>query len=89
MAAKFELKKGSSSGRHMIVHNIGQRARMEDVLLTWKGTGRTTATADRKTGTYGRFCLQLDPRLQVSPGCKSGPLRGRSLPGGVPPRTCG
>lgn len=32
-------QKDRASGRHMIVHNIGQGPRMEDVLLNWKITG--------------------------------------------------
>jgi uncharacterized protein YijF (DUF1287 family) len=32
-------RKSSQSGRYMIVHNIGQGPRMEDVLLNWKITG--------------------------------------------------
>lgn len=32
-------QKSSSSGRYMIVHNIGQGPRMEDVLFSWKITG--------------------------------------------------
>jgi uncharacterized protein YijF (DUF1287 family) len=29
----------AGSGNYMIVHNIGQGPRMEDVLLNWKITG--------------------------------------------------
>lgn len=29
----------AASGHYMIVHNIGQGPRMEDVLLSWKTTG--------------------------------------------------
>lgn len=32
-------KKSPSSGRFMLVHNIGQGPRMEDVLFSWKVTG--------------------------------------------------
>lgn len=32
-------QKSSQSGRYMIVHNIGQGPRMEDVLFNWKVTG--------------------------------------------------
>lgn len=32
-------RKSPSSGRYMIVHNIGQGPRMEDVLFNWKITG--------------------------------------------------
>jgi uncharacterized protein YijF (DUF1287 family) len=32
-------QKSSQSGRYMIVHNIGQGPRMEDVLFNWKITG--------------------------------------------------
>jgi len=32
-------EKSASSGRYMIVHNIGQGPRMEDVLFNWKITG--------------------------------------------------
>ncbi len=32
-------QKGESSGRYMLVHNIGQGPRMEDVLFNWKITG--------------------------------------------------
>ena len=32
-------KKSSQDGRYMIVHNIGQGPRMEDVLFRWKITG--------------------------------------------------
>jgi uncharacterized protein YijF (DUF1287 family) len=32
-------QKSSRSGRYMIVHNIGQGPRMEDVLFNWKVTG--------------------------------------------------
>lgn len=32
-------KKAAQSGRYMIVHNIGQGPKMEDVLLNWKITG--------------------------------------------------
>ena len=28
-----------ASGRHMVVHNIGQGPKMEDVLFSWKVTG--------------------------------------------------
>jgi uncharacterized protein YijF (DUF1287 family) len=30
---------GRAGGRHMVVHNIGQGPRMEDVLFAWKITG--------------------------------------------------
>ena len=32
-------QKSATSGRYMIVHNIGQGPRMEDVLFNWKVTG--------------------------------------------------
>ena len=32
-------QKSSQSGRHLIVHNIGQGPQMEDVLFNWKITG--------------------------------------------------
>lgn len=32
-------EKSASSGRYMMVHNIGQGPRMEDVLFNWKITG--------------------------------------------------
>ena len=32
-------QKSASSGRHMIVHNIGEGPKMEDVLFNWKITG--------------------------------------------------
>jgi len=32
-------KKSSSSGRYMVVHNIGQGPKLEDVLFNWKITG--------------------------------------------------
>ena len=32
-------EKSASSGRYMIVHNIGQGPRMEDVLFNWRITG--------------------------------------------------
>jgi uncharacterized protein YijF (DUF1287 family) len=32
-------QKSAESGRHLIVHNIGQGPRMEDVLFNWKVTG--------------------------------------------------
>ena len=32
-------RKSAASGHYMIVHNIGQGPRMEDVLLNWKITG--------------------------------------------------
>ena len=32
-------QKSPSSGRYMIVHNVGQGPRMEDVLFSWKITG--------------------------------------------------
>jgi len=32
-------QKSSQAGRYMIVHNIGQGPRMEDVLFHWKITG--------------------------------------------------
>ena len=32
-------RKSAASGRYMIVHNIGQGPRMEDVLFNWKITG--------------------------------------------------
>ena len=32
-------KKSAKSGRYMIVHNIGQGPRMEDILFNWKITG--------------------------------------------------
>ncbi|HEY6251010.1 MAG TPA: DUF1287 domain-containing protein [Candidatus Angelobacter sp.] len=32
-------QKSSASGRYMMVHNIGQGPRMEDVLFSWKITG--------------------------------------------------
>jgi hypothetical protein len=32
-------QKSAASGRYMIVHNIGQGVRMEDVLFNWKITG--------------------------------------------------
>ena len=32
-------QKSAASGRYMIVHNIGQGPRMEDVLFNWKITG--------------------------------------------------
>ncbi len=32
-------KKASASGRYMVVHNIGQGPKMEDVLFNWKITG--------------------------------------------------
>ncbi len=32
-------QKSSTSGRYMVVHNIGQGPRMEDVLFNWKITG--------------------------------------------------
>jgi hypothetical protein len=32
-------QKSASSGRFMLVHNIGQGPRMEDVLFSWKITG--------------------------------------------------
>jgi len=32
-------QKARGSGRHMIVHNIGEGPRMEDVLFNWKITG--------------------------------------------------
>jgi uncharacterized protein YijF (DUF1287 family) len=32
-------QKSSRAGRYMIVHNIGQGPRMEDVLFRWKITG--------------------------------------------------
>jgi len=32
-------QKSAKSGRYMIVHNIGQGPRMEDVLFNWKVTG--------------------------------------------------
>ena len=33
------VDKKAASGRYMVVHNIGQGPRMEDVLFTWKITG--------------------------------------------------
>jgi uncharacterized protein YijF (DUF1287 family) len=32
-------QKSAASGRYMVVHNIGQGVRMEDVLFNWKITG--------------------------------------------------
>jgi uncharacterized protein YijF (DUF1287 family) len=32
-------QKQPASGRYMIVHNIGQGPKMEDVLFSWKITG--------------------------------------------------
>jgi len=32
-------KKSAKSGRYMIVHNIGQGPRMEDIMFNWKVTG--------------------------------------------------
>jgi uncharacterized protein len=32
-------KKAASGDRHLIVHNIGQGPKMEDVLFNWKITG--------------------------------------------------
>ena len=32
-------QKSSQSGRYMVVHNIGQGPRMEEVLFHWKITG--------------------------------------------------
>ena len=32
-------QKSAASGRYLIVHNIGQGPRMEDVLFNWKITG--------------------------------------------------
>ena len=32
-------RKSGSSGRYMVVHNIGEGPRMEDVLFNWKITG--------------------------------------------------
>jgi hypothetical protein len=32
-------RKSTGSGRYMIVHNIGQGPKMEDVLFNWKITG--------------------------------------------------
>jgi uncharacterized protein YijF (DUF1287 family) len=32
-------QKSATSGRYMIIHNIGQGPRMEDVLFNWKVTG--------------------------------------------------
>jgi uncharacterized protein YijF (DUF1287 family) len=31
--------KSAKSGRYMIVHNIGQGPRMEDIMFNWKVTG--------------------------------------------------
>jgi len=33
------VEKKSATGRYMIVHNIGQGPKMEDVLFNWKITG--------------------------------------------------
>jgi len=33
------VDKKSASGRYMIVHNIGQGPRAEDILFQWKITG--------------------------------------------------
>jgi uncharacterized protein YijF (DUF1287 family) len=33
------VEKKSPTGRYMIVHNIGQGPKMEDVLFSWKITG--------------------------------------------------
>jgi uncharacterized protein YijF (DUF1287 family) len=32
-------RKSAESGRYMVVHNIGQGPKMEDVLFSWKITG--------------------------------------------------
>jgi uncharacterized protein YijF (DUF1287 family) len=32
-------RKSAGSGRYMVVHNIGQGPKMEDVLFSWKITG--------------------------------------------------
>jgi hypothetical protein len=33
------VDKKAASGRYMVVHNIGQGPRIEDVLFAWKITG--------------------------------------------------
>ena len=32
-------QKSAKSGRYMVVHNIGQGPRMEDIMFNWKVTG--------------------------------------------------
>jgi uncharacterized protein YijF (DUF1287 family) len=43
-------KKSGDSGRFMIVHNIGQGPRMEDVLFRWKITGHYRYFGPRNNG---------------------------------------
>ncbi len=43
-------QKAAASGRFMIVHNIGQGPKMEDVLFNWKITGHYRYYGERATG---------------------------------------